>query len=34
VYVCGPTGFTSQIALALSKLRVDPDRIHLEEFSF
>jgi predicted ferric reductase len=34
VYVCGPTGFTSQIAMALSKLRVHPDRIHLEEFSF
>jgi predicted ferric reductase len=34
VYICGPTGFTSQIATALAKLHVSPDRIHLEEFSF
>jgi predicted ferric reductase len=34
VYVCGPSGFTSQIAKALSRLRVPLDQIHLEEFSF
>jgi len=34
VYICGPSGFTDQIAMSLARLRVNPDRIHLEEFSF
>lgn len=34
VYVCGPSGFTDSIAECLHKLRVDPQLIHVEEFSF
>jgi predicted ferric reductase len=34
VYLCGPSGFTDQIAAALSRLSVNPDRIHIEEFAF
>ena len=34
VYICGPSGFTDQTALALTRLRVNPDHIHIEEFAF
>jgi len=34
VYVCGPSGFTEQVVEAASRLRVPPERIHFEEFTF
>jgi predicted ferric reductase len=34
IYLCGPSGFTDQIAIALSRLAVNADRIHIEEFAF
>jgi predicted ferric reductase len=33
-FICGPSGFTDLVVSALSRLHVNPDRIHLEEFSF
>ena len=34
VYVCGPAGFTDDVAHAAASLGVPTTRIHLEEFSF
>jgi len=34
IYLCGPSGFTNQTALALARLRVNPNQIHIEEFAF
>ncbi len=34
VYVCGPDGFTASVVAAAEKLRVPPERLHTEAFSF
>jgi ferredoxin-NADP reductase len=34
VYICGPDGFTAQIADAARQLGTDPEQIHTETFGF
>jgi ferredoxin-NADP reductase len=34
VYVCGPAGFSSEVARIARRLRVSSEQIHIEAFGF